>query len=87
MIAIVDYGLGNLTSVAGAVERLGFEPQVTADPRALAQADKLILPGVGAFGDGMTKLRERGLDAALEPYETPYSQEPELEAEQGASPQ
>ncbi len=61
MIGIVDYGLGNLTSVAGAVERLGYEPRITADPAELAAADKLILPGVGAFGDGMRKLQERGL--------------------------
>jgi imidazole glycerol-phosphate synthase subunit HisH len=61
MIAIVDYGLGNLASVAGAVEKLGFEPVISSDPAVLADADKLILPGVGAFGDGMRNLRERGL--------------------------
>lgn len=61
MIGIVDYGLGNLASVAGAVEKLGFEPLVSADPAALAEAEKIILPGVGAFGDGMRNLRERGL--------------------------
>jgi len=65
MIGIVDYGLGNLASVAGAVERLGFEPLVSADPTALAEAEKLILPGVGAFGDGMRNLHERGLVAPL----------------------
>ena len=65
MIGIVDYGLGNLASVAGAVEILGFEPCVTRDPDVLARADKLILPGVGAFGDGMRNLRERGLVAPL----------------------
>jgi glutamine amidotransferase len=65
MIGIVDYGLGNLASVAGAVEMLGFEPLVTADPDALARADKLVLPGVGAFGDGMRNLRERGLVGPL----------------------
>jgi glutamine amidotransferase len=61
VIAIVDYGLGNLASVAGAVEFLGFEPVVTSDPQVLAGAEKLILPGVGAFGDGMRQLRARGL--------------------------
>jgi glutamine amidotransferase len=61
MIGIVDYGLGNLASVAGAVEYLGFEPVVSTDPKVLADADKLILPGVGAFGEGMNRLRERGL--------------------------
>ena len=61
LVGIVDYGLGNLRSVAGAVERLGHEPLVSSDPAALAQASRLILPGVGAFGDGMAKLRARGL--------------------------
>jgi imidazole glycerol-phosphate synthase subunit HisH len=66
VIAIVDYGLGNLRSVAGAVERLGYEPLVTSDPSSLAEAEKLILPGVGAFGDGMKNLRERGLVEPLD---------------------
>ena len=61
MIGIIDYGLGNLTSVAGAVRKLGYEPRITADPAELAAADKLILPGVGAFPDGMANLAERGL--------------------------
>ena len=61
MIGIVDYGLGNLTSVAGAVEKAGHEPVITADAETLSWAEKLILPGVGAFGDGMANLRARGL--------------------------
>jgi len=61
MIGIIDYGLGNLASVAGAVEKLGFEPVVSSDPAVLAAAEKLILPGVGAFGDGMRNLNARGL--------------------------
>ena len=61
MIGIIDYGLGNLTSVAGAVEKVGFEPVITSDPSDLARMDKLILPGVGAFGDGMANLKSRGL--------------------------
>ncbi len=60
-VAIVDYGLGNLRSVAGAVERLGYEPVVSGEPDELGRAEKLILPGVGAFGDGMRNLQERGL--------------------------
>lgn len=64
-VAIVDYGLGNLRSVAGAVERLGHDVVITSDPDELARADKLILPGVGAFGDGMRNLRDRGLVAPL----------------------
>lgn len=61
MIGIIDYGLGNLASVAGAVEKLGFKTLISADPKVLAEARKLILPGVGAFGDGMRNLHERGL--------------------------
>ena len=61
MIGIIDYGLGNIRSVAGAVERVGYQPIVTSNPVELAKADKLILPGVGAYGDGMSKLKERGL--------------------------
>lgn len=60
-IGIVDYGLGNLASVAGAVRKLGHEPTISAEPATLAATDKLILPGVGAFGDGMENLRRRGL--------------------------
>lgn len=61
MIAIIDYGLGNLRSVAGAVKKVGFEPIVSSRIEDLQAANKLILPGVGAFGDGMKNLRERGL--------------------------
>jgi imidazole glycerol-phosphate synthase subunit HisH len=65
MIAIIDYGLGNLTSVAGAVTKVGHEPVITNDTETLARASKLILPGVGAFGDGMRNLVERGLIGPL----------------------
>jgi glutamine amidotransferase len=61
MIGIIDFGLGNLTSVAGAVAKVGFDPIVTNNPDELARMDKLILPGVGAFGDGMKKLHSGGL--------------------------
>lgn len=61
MIGIIDYGLGNLTSVAGAISKVGFEPLITNDANELARMDKLILPGVGAFGDGMNNLRSKGL--------------------------
>ena len=66
MIAIIDYGLSNLKSVAAAVEKVGFEAVVTSDLKELGSAEKLILPGVGAFGDGIRNLRERGLDDILE---------------------
>jgi glutamine amidotransferase len=65
MIGIIDYGLGNLASVAGAVRKLGYEPIVTSDPSVLSDAEKLILPGVGAFGDGMKNLHDRGMVAPL----------------------
>ncbi len=61
MIGIIDYGLGNLTSVAGAVEKVGFEPKISGDTAVLGECDKLILPGVGAFGDGMRNLHQRNL--------------------------
>lgn len=61
MIGIIDYGLGNLRSVLGAVEKLGHAGTVSADASVLAGCEKLILPGVGAFGDGMGKLAGRGL--------------------------
>lgn len=64
-VGIVDYGLGNLRSVAGAVARAGFEPVITNEPKLLDRMDKLILPGVGAFGDGMKNLRELGLIPVL----------------------
>lgn len=68
MIAIIDYGMGNLHSVSKAVERLGREAVVTADPAVILAADGAILPGVGAFGDAMANLRETGLDAVVKRY-------------------
>ncbi|MEF3304319.1 imidazole glycerol phosphate synthase subunit HisH [Paenibacillus sp. GYB003] len=66
MIAIIDYGMGNLHSVSKAVERLGYEARLTSSPDEIAAADGAILPGVGAFGDAMGNLRETGLlDAVL----------------------
>ncbi len=61
MIGIIDYDLGNVRSVRGAVERLGREATVTRDLDLLASCEALILPGVGAFGDGMEKLNRFGL--------------------------
>lgn len=61
MVAIVDYGLGNLRSVAGAVEKLGHTAVVSNRISDLGRADRLILPGVGAFGDGMANLARLGL--------------------------
>lgn len=68
MIAIIDYGMGNLHSVSKAVERLGFEAVVTSDAATIMAADGAILPGVGAFGDAMANLRATGLDAVTRDY-------------------
>jgi len=65
MIAIVDYGMANLRSVQKAFEAVGQAAVVSSDPDVLAQADKLILPGVGAFRDAIARLRETGLDGVL----------------------
>lgn len=65
MIAIIDYGMGNLRSVQKALESLGQEAVITDDPAVLAQATHVILPGVGAFGDAMARLEETGLDQVV----------------------
>jgi len=61
MIAIVDYGLGNLGSIANMLKKVGAEAVVSSEPAVLASADKLILPGVGAFDHGMKNLMDRNL--------------------------
>jgi len=66
VIAIVDYGIGNLGSVLNMMKRIGAEAEITADPDVVAAADKVILPGVGAFDTGMKNLADRGLIPALE---------------------
>ena len=65
MIAIIDYGVGNLFSLKSSFARIGAETVVTDDPAIIAAADRIILPGVGAFGDAIEKLRERGLDKVV----------------------
>ncbi len=66
MIAIIDYDIGNLAAVANMFSRLGFENQITADPSLIAQADRIVLPGNGAFDACMRNLRASGLIAVLE---------------------
>ena len=61
MIAIIDYGVGNLFSLASSFSAIGAEAIVTADPAVIRAADRLILPGVGAFEDAARKLRESGM--------------------------
>jgi imidazole glycerol-phosphate synthase subunit HisH len=58
MITIIDYGMGNLRSVQKGFEKVGFAAEVTADPRVVERADRLVLPGVGAFKDCMDNLRQ-----------------------------
>ena len=62
MIGIIDYGVGNLFSLRSSFAAIGAEAFVSGDPAELAKADRLILPGVGAFGDAARKLRDSGLD-------------------------
>ena len=61
MIAIIDYGVGNLFSLKSSLSAIGAEAVVTRDQQVLNQADHIILPGVGAFGDAADKLRETGM--------------------------
>lgn len=61
MIAIIDYGLGNLGSIKNMLKKIGTEAVITSDLEVIANAPKLILPGVGAFDNGMSNLHERGL--------------------------
>ncbi|WP_282938901.1 imidazole glycerol phosphate synthase subunit HisH [Paenibacillus sp. RC67] len=68
MIAIIDYGMGNLHSVSKAVERLGYEAVITSDEQQIMAADGAILPGVGAFGDAMEHLRESQLDGTVKRF-------------------
>ncbi len=65
MIAVVDYRAGNLTSVVAALEKLGHAGRVTCSPREIAEADRIVFPGVGAAGDAMSHLRELGLVDAI----------------------
>ncbi len=65
MIAIIDYDAGNIRSVENALNSLGIENVVTSDPAVIRAADRVILPGVGAFGDAMKKLEDRGLTEVI----------------------
>jgi glutamine amidotransferase len=65
MVVIVDYGMGNLASVQRALEECAVAAEVAANPAALARASHVVLPGVGAFGDAMARLRDGGWVAPL----------------------
>ena len=65
MVAIIDYGVGNLFSLQSSFAAIGQEAVVTADPAVIRAADKVLLPGVGAFRDAADKLRKSGMDAVV----------------------
>lgn len=65
MTAIVDYGVGNLFSLSGSFAEIGMPATVTGDPDAIRKADRIVLPGVGAFADAAGRLRVAGLDAEI----------------------
>jgi glutamine amidotransferase len=65
MIAIIDYGVGNLFSLQSSFKMIGADAMVTGDAQRIAQADRIILPGVGAFEDAANKLRQTGLDQVV----------------------
>ncbi len=65
MIALIDYGVGNLFSLKSSLNAVGADVTVTSDPDTIRKADKIILPGVGAFGDAANKLRSTGLDKII----------------------
>ena len=68
MIAIIDYGAGNIRSVEKALMHIGCEVEVTQDPSILMKADGAVLPGVGSFGDAMHELRGRELEAPIKAF-------------------
>lgn len=65
MIAIIDYGVGNLFSLSSSLKAIGYDTVVTGDASAIKKADKLILPGVGAFDDAVKKLKNSNLDKVI----------------------
>ena len=65
MITIIDYGVGNLGSIFNMLKHIGVEAEIVSDPRAIGNAKKIILPGVGAFDHGMRAIRERGMFEVL----------------------
>ena len=65
MIAVIDYGMGNLRSVQKALEFVGQQAVITDDIKVMERADKLVLPGVGAFGDAIDTIRKRGIDSMI----------------------
>ena len=67
-VAIIDYGVGNLFSVNKAFSRIGFDSFITSEPKEILASTRVVLPGVGAFGNGMRKLTEAGLIAVVKEF-------------------
>ena len=65
MIAIIDYGVGNIFSLASSFQYIGAEAILSSDPAEIKAADRIVLPGVGAFGDAARKLKESGMEAVV----------------------
>lgn len=65
IVAVIDYGLCNLDSITRALQEVGADPFISDDPEAVREADRLVLPGVGAFGEAMANLRSAGMDRAI----------------------
>ena len=64
-VAVVDYGMGNVWSVISALRYLGATVELVSDPKVLAKADRMILPGVGSFKKGMENLKKNGIDEVI----------------------
>lgn len=69
-VTVIDYGIGNILSVKRALEHCGAEVIITDSPQMIGEAERLVLPGVGAFADGMNGLRERGLIETIQKFAT-----------------
>lgn len=67
-VTVIDYGIGNIFSICNALFKCGADVKLSSDPTGIKQADRLVLPGVGAFSDGMKGLRDRGLIDAINCY-------------------
>lgn len=65
MVTVIDYGIGNIFSICNALSKSGADVRLSSEPAGIKQADRLVLPGVGAFSDGMKGLRDRGLNDAI----------------------
>ena len=65
MVAIIDYGVGNLFSLASSLKMIGEDAVVTSDPEVIKKAERVLLPGVGAFEDAAKKLKNSGLDSVI----------------------